>query len=68
MSIAEEQMALALKAIASALRDLGTANAATPMGALEMVAMELKEGSTRIAEGLFAIADAIREHGDASTE
>ncbi len=43
--------------IASAIRELGTANAATPMGAVELLAMEVKEGTERIADALHRIAD-----------
>ena len=57
----EEELTDALKLIARALRELGTNNAATEMGAIEMLALEVREGSTRIAEGLQAIAEAISE-------
>ena len=50
-----------LGSVASALRNLGTADAATPTGALEMVAMEIKDGTQRIAEALLELAEAIRE-------
>ena len=49
--------------IAQALKLLGLADASTPFGAIEALSMEVKEGSTRIAEGLHAIADAIAEQG-----
>jgi hypothetical protein len=51
-----------LSRIARALRDLGLADAATPFGAIEALCVELKDSSTRLAEGLNNIADAIREH------
>lgn len=38
----EENIALALYAIANELSDLGLANADTPMGAIEMLASEVK--------------------------
>lgn len=50
-----------LKSVSSALRDLGTANAATPMGALEMVALEIKDGTQRVADAILDLAEAIRE-------
>ena len=50
-----------LQSITSALRHLGLADAGTPMGAMEVLSMEMKAGSERIAEGLQAIAQAIRE-------
>ena len=56
-----ENVSEALLSIASALRHLGTADAATPMGALELLSLEVKEGSQRIENGLMAIANAIRE-------
>lgn len=46
-----------LDRIAYALRCLGTADAATPMGAVELLAMEVKG----IAAGLRELADAVRE-------
>ena len=57
----EEELTDALKLIALALRELGTNKAATKMGAIEILALEVREGSTRIAEGLQAIAEAISE-------
>lgn len=47
------------EAIRSAASLLGTSDAATPMGAIEMLAMEIKEGATRIADALALIAEAI---------
>jgi hypothetical protein len=49
--------------IATALKYLGLADAATPFGAIEALCMEMKESSQRIATGLEAIAEAIRDHG-----
>jgi hypothetical protein len=49
--------------IATALKYLGLADAATPFGAIEALCMEMKESSERIAYGLEAIAEAIRDHG-----
>lgn len=56
-----EALLTGLQAIAHALRDLGLANAGTPMGALEVLSVEIKAGSERIAEGLEAVAEAIKE-------
>ena len=39
----------AIQKVAHALSDLGTAGAATPMGAIEVLAMELKTASELIA-------------------
>ncbi len=44
------------------LSNLGLRNASTPMGAIELLSFEIKEGSERIANGLHAIANAILEH------
>lgn len=48
----------ALRGIASALRDLGNADASTPMGAIEAL-------GAVIAEGLNSVASAISEHVEA---
>jgi len=48
----EEAIADGLFAIASALRDLGNADAATPMGAIENLAKELNEGLQKVAWAL----------------
>lgn len=47
--------------VAHALRLLGTADAATPMGALEAHGAAMIKASENIASGLHDIADAIRE-------
>ncbi len=52
-------VAAGLFAIAKAIHDLGTADAATPMGAVEMLAMEVRDGTTRIAEALDRAAGAL---------
>lgn len=41
-----------LSSVAYALRALGNADAATPMGALEAFGLVMKEGMERIADGL----------------
>ena len=48
--------------IASSLKLLGLADAATPLGAIEALSKEVHDGSLRIAEGLHAIAEAIARH------
>jgi hypothetical protein len=54
-------VALAIAHHAAATRyaayTLGTADAATPMGALESIAKELHDGADSIASALHAIAD-----------
>lgn len=51
--------------IAAAIRDagheIGTGHAQGSPGGLELVAMEMKEGSTRIADAINNLAEAIRD-------
>jgi methyl-accepting chemotaxis protein len=48
-------------AIRYAANVLGTGNASTSMGALEVVANEIKEGSERMAGALSEVAAALNE-------
>lgn len=57
----EENQAMALYAIANALDRLGLAGAATPMGALEVISKELKDGFEGIAGAIGSIGGAIRD-------
>jgi hypothetical protein len=61
----------ALQGIAAALRCLGNADAGTSMGAIEafgvVVKGEVAPALNNIAEGLQAVADAIRSHGHAKS-
>ncbi len=57
-----QDVAGALGDIASQLKYLGNGNAATQMGAIEGLAMQVKAGLDGIAEGLHAIAKAIEDH------
>ncbi len=61
--VSQEAHALSegLEAIALSLRNLGTANAATPMGAVELVAMEIEKGTERIADALVEAAKLIAD-------
>jgi len=52
----------ALHEIARTLRDLGTGNAATPMGALEYLGSEIHEQGQAIALALHHVAEAIEGH------
>ena len=56
-----DEIAEAIEGVVVALRRLGLNDAATSMGALELLSKEIKEGSERIAEGLNSIASAIME-------
>ncbi|MDD4986663.1 MAG: hypothetical protein PHQ43_12960 [Dehalococcoidales bacterium] len=50
----EQAIADGLFAIARAIRDLGNADAATPMGAIEALGKVMKEGSEHIAAAIEA--------------
>ncbi len=54
-----ESLAKSLSSIAVHLKYLGNGDAASPMGAIENLAVKLEEGSEQIAGGLHAIAEAI---------
>jgi len=47
------------RSISGALRSLGTNNAATNMGGLELLANEVKEGTERMARAIELLADTI---------
>jgi len=49
------------EAIAQGLAKLGLADAATPMGAMEVLSKEVKEGFERLSQALNGIAGAIEE-------
>jgi hypothetical protein len=51
-----------VNSIVEAIRSLGTGNAATDMGGLELLAKEIQEGSDRIATALEHVAEAIAAH------
>jgi uncharacterized protein Yka (UPF0111/DUF47 family) len=53
--------------IARALRALGTGDAASSMGAIEFLAVSVKEGSENVQSGLSRIAEAIEQLADAVT-
>ena len=48
--------------IARAIKRLGTNDAGTNMGAIEVLSNEIKEGSERIANALESVAQAIGSH------
>jgi hypothetical protein len=54
--------------IAGALRALGTADAATPFGAIEAHSISVKEAGEQIAGGLNNVADAIDRFTEAVIE
>jgi methyl-accepting chemotaxis protein len=51
----------ALWQVGRAIERLGLNEASTSMGAIEVLAKEIKEGSERIASALSELAEAIRE-------
>ena len=51
----------AMDTIARAIRLLGNADAATPMGGLEALGAVIKEGDYNIAGAIESLADAIRD-------
>ena len=59
-----ELVADALKAVATQVKHLGVGDAAWPMGALECVAAELRDGLNEVASSIRTLAEAIREAGD----
>lgn len=63
-----EAIALVADSIRYAANALGTNQAATPMGAIELMAKESREGSERIAASLSEIATALGEVADAIRE
>lgn len=56
--------AQALSRLVGALDRLGLNDRNTNMGAIELLAHEVKDGSVQIAGALLALADAVREHGN----
>lgn len=63
-----DQCAEAMHSIARALNHLGLNDAATRMGAIEVLAKEIKEGSEQIASALHSIASAIELGGAVLTD
>ena len=57
----EDPTAEAINRLARAVDRLGTADAATPMGAIEVLAVAVREGCAAIASALGELAEAIRE-------
>lgn len=57
----KESAEIIASAIRSAGRDIGVGDAATTMGGLELVAMEIKASSERIEFAILDLASAIRE-------
>lgn len=62
-----DEQAEALRSIATWLKYLGTGDAGTTMGAIECLAMCVKESNESIARAIGDLADAVRELAEAST-
>jgi hypothetical protein len=56
-----DAVANAIYRLAQALTAFGLNGAGTHMGAVEVLAMEIKEGSERMASAISDLAEAIRE-------
>jgi hypothetical protein len=52
------EVAGALNGVASAINKLGLADASTPMGAVELLSKEVREGAVGVADQLEAVASA----------
>jgi len=59
-----EYLAEAIGALAQNIKVLGLNNAGTQMGAIEVLSMEIKEGSERIAQSISDLASAMHEIAD----
>lgn len=57
----EDQVLDAIQGIAHGVHKLGLTDAATSMGAIELLALEVKNGSDSIAGALADVAEAIRD-------
>lgn len=57
----QNEIAESLTLIAGALHKLGTADALTSMGGLEMLSKEVKDGAERISGAIGDISDSIDE-------
>jgi hypothetical protein len=57
----EERIADALTSLAAQVKYLGAGDAGSTMGAVEFLAVEVREGTTRIANALEQIAQALRD-------
>lgn len=57
----ERDAALAIRAVARSIQNLGNADAATPMGAIEALGKVLKEGMEQIASSIDEHTRATRE-------
>jgi hypothetical protein len=65
----ETPIADALNRIANYLSSLGTGNALTSgMGAIEMLALEVKNGTTSIADALYSVSTSLDQIASAHEE
>jgi hypothetical protein len=61
----ENEVAEAIKSLAFQVKYLGTGENGSPMGAVEFLATELKEGLEGVASAIYEHAEATRNHADA---
>lgn len=59
----EVRLVEAAEKIGTALKYLGTGDASSPMGAVEFLAKEVKEGSAAIAMAIEHLAEAVDRRG-----
>lgn len=59
-----DAFAMLSKAITDGARHLGVNDAMTPMGAIELLSLTLKEGATEIADSIYDLAKAVRSIPD----
>ena len=62
-ALALQLCAQQLSRVVYALKCLGNADAATPLGAIEAFGLVMKEGMETIATAISDLAEAIRDHG-----
>jgi hypothetical protein len=60
----DDPIADAIETLAVHVKYLGTGDAATTMGALEHLAVEIREGCKEIVQAIEKLAEAIENHGD----
>lgn len=65
---ADENIADAINRLARAVRDLGNADAATPMGGMEALGKAMDESAHTIARGLESLAASVDRLADAIGE
>ena len=65
MAAEKDAMVKAVRELALQVRNLGTANAGTPMGAIEFLASEVKEHGHGVENSVTAVADSLTNIAEA---